>query len=47
MILAVEQEYLDILLDMQKVIHNVYDIIGFMLMCFVIYLVFRLFNSFF
>lgn len=47
MILAVEQEYLEILLDLQKVVHNVYDIIGFCLVCLVVYLLYRLFNSFF
>lgn len=47
MYLEVNSQYLDILQDMQQVIHNVYDILGFLLLCFVVFLVYKLFNSFF
>lgn len=47
MLLEVQAEYIEIMQDIQKVIHNVYDIIAFGLLCLVIYLLYRLFNSFF
>lgn len=47
MLLEVQVEYIEIMQDIQKVIHNVYDIIAFGLGCLVVYLVYKLINSFF